>query len=282
MSPRPLRIFISYSHADEADKNRLRISLSPLVQTGLAELWHDREILAGADWLAEIEGALAGADAALFLVSPDFLASRFCIEKEVPALLERHYASGVLILFYSQGSRHQATSASTFLVGALKELGIGFAPDAPDEELGRLLAEEAARAPSVPVLDGLEPLQQAAPADPQGHGSLKDRALAAFERAEAVQAENDPESPKRTASPASLTPSSCWSGRPRPGSGGRCWSGGAMPWRSCKGSSTSCPRPWTTAPSARPCPPSASPARGPPWTGPWPPCSWRAESIFKR
>jgi tetratricopeptide (TPR) repeat protein len=81
--------------------------------------------------------------------------------------------------FYSQGSHNQASSARGFLLDALKQLGVDHALDAPDDELGRLLALEAAKQPTVLVLDGMEPLQQAS-GDPRLNGSVKDRGLAAL------------------------------------------------------------------------------------------------------
>ncbi len=81
--------------------------------------------------------------------------------------------------FYSQGSHNQASSARGFLLDALKQLGVAHALDAPDDELGRLLAQAAAAQPTVLVLDGMEPLQQAS-SDPMLNGSVKDRGLAAL------------------------------------------------------------------------------------------------------
>jgi hypothetical protein len=81
--------------------------------------------------------------------------------------------------FYSQGSRDQVASARGFLVDMLAQLGVEHALDAPDDELGRLLAEEIARQPTLLALDGIEPLQQLS-ADAQLNGSLKDRGLAAL------------------------------------------------------------------------------------------------------
>ena len=41
---------------------------------------------------------MSEADVALFLVSADFIASPFCQDVEVPKMLERHHAEGVLII----------------------------------------------------------------------------------------------------------------------------------------------------------------------------------------
>lgn len=318
---RPHRLFLSYSHKNEAVKDRLKIHLAPLMRNGLAEIWDDRAICAGADWRKEIETAMAGADAAIFLLEEYFLASDFCMDVEITTFLQRHREAGVLIVFivtdhcrwkdfdyiskhkvipldgrpitqytprskaythitdeiknalarhqpkprtaqilqaqepntatidiatllaklpgatthlfgrdaelaqidgwkdhkgvflwvadggtgksalvrkwleiqdwpagtrflghsfYSQGSHNQATSARGFLLAALKQLAIPHANNAADDKLGRLLAEEAAKASTVLVLDGIEPLQQFAKDDPRLHGMVKDRGLAAL------------------------------------------------------------------------------------------------------
>jgi hypothetical protein len=81
--------------------------------------------------------------------------------------------------FYSQGSRDQTVSARAFLLRALAALDKHPEPTAADADLGRLLAECAAKAPTVLALDGLEPLQQAS-SDPKLNGRLKDQGLAAL------------------------------------------------------------------------------------------------------
>lgn len=97
--PRPFKLFISYSHRNESCKDRLKINLAPLVRTGWAELWDDREIPAGADWREAIETAMAEADAVVFLVDDDFLASDFCMDVEVGGFLAQHRDEGTLIIF---------------------------------------------------------------------------------------------------------------------------------------------------------------------------------------
>jgi hypothetical protein len=79
--------------------------------------------------------------------------------------------------FYSQGSNNQATSARGFLLDALKQLGVVHETNASDDELGRLLAREAAGQSTVLALDGIEPLQQAS-TDEKLNGTLKDSGLA--------------------------------------------------------------------------------------------------------
>jgi len=89
----PLRIFCSYSHKDEELRQRLEISLAPLVQLQLIDFWHDRKISAGREWHSEIDTNLTEADIILLLVSPDFLASRYVYDIELKTALERHARS---------------------------------------------------------------------------------------------------------------------------------------------------------------------------------------------
>lgn len=85
----PLRLFVSYSHADESIKDLLLAHLSPLIRTGLIEVWHDRMISAGQKWQKEIFDELNCADIVLFLISANFLDSEFCYDKELDISLQR-------------------------------------------------------------------------------------------------------------------------------------------------------------------------------------------------
>lgn len=96
---RPFKLFISYAHKNESCKDRLKISLAPLMRNRWVHLWDDREIPAGADWRAAIEAAMGKADAVVFLLDDDFLASGFCMDVEVPTFLQNQRESGTLILY---------------------------------------------------------------------------------------------------------------------------------------------------------------------------------------
>jgi small GTP-binding protein len=85
----PLKIFISYSHKDEAFKDELVTMLAGLQRRGVVDAWQDRRIEAGDEWNNSIQDAMNDCDLALLLVSPDYLASRFIQEEEQPALLQR-------------------------------------------------------------------------------------------------------------------------------------------------------------------------------------------------
>ncbi|MEA3463146.1 MAG: toll/interleukin-1 receptor domain-containing protein, partial [Bacteroidota bacterium] len=90
-------VFISYSHKDEAWKDRLVTHLGVLQQEGILDEWDDRRIGAGEDWYQKIEEAIARANVAVLLVSADFLTSKFILSKEIPDLLERRDKEGLRI-----------------------------------------------------------------------------------------------------------------------------------------------------------------------------------------
>jgi tetratricopeptide (TPR) repeat protein len=91
-------IFISYSHKDEAWKDRLVPHLGVLEREGLLDTWDDRRIGAGANWHEEIQQAIERASVTILLISADFLTSKFILEQEVPRLLERRQAEGLHIV----------------------------------------------------------------------------------------------------------------------------------------------------------------------------------------
>ncbi|TXT20660.1 MAG: hypothetical protein FD134_2863 [Gallionellaceae bacterium] len=86
----PLRVFVSYSHQDELYLAELEKHLTTLKREKLISTWHDRKIVPGQEWEKAIDGALQDSDVYVFLISPDFVASEYCIEKEVSVALEKH------------------------------------------------------------------------------------------------------------------------------------------------------------------------------------------------
>jgi hypothetical protein len=83
-------LFFSYSHVDENLRDQLEIHLWGLRRQGLIDSWHDRRIIAGEEFGAAIDGHIDTADVILLLVSPDFIASDYCYEREMKRALERH------------------------------------------------------------------------------------------------------------------------------------------------------------------------------------------------
>jgi len=85
-----LKVFISYSHADEALKDELLKHLSPLKRMNLIEEWHDRKLKVGEEWDRSISRNLESADIILLLVSIDFVNSKYCYDIELDKALELH------------------------------------------------------------------------------------------------------------------------------------------------------------------------------------------------
>lgn len=85
-----LKVFVSYSHADEKLKNSVLLHLKPLERMGLITEWHDRKLLAGDTWGDVISQNLEQADIVLLLVSIDFINSKYCYDVELDRALERH------------------------------------------------------------------------------------------------------------------------------------------------------------------------------------------------
>lgn len=87
---KPISLFYSYSHRDEALRSELEAHLSFLRRSKLIAEWHDRMIGAGDEWKGQIDRQLAAADIILLLVSADFIASDYCWGEEMTKALARH------------------------------------------------------------------------------------------------------------------------------------------------------------------------------------------------
>jgi hypothetical protein len=88
------RTFYSYSHKDSDLRERLGTFLGPLRQSGKIVDWHDRKIEPGSNWQRAISAQLESSNLIVFLVSPDFLNSEYCLGVEVEnALLRVKYGS---------------------------------------------------------------------------------------------------------------------------------------------------------------------------------------------
>ena len=84
---KPLKVFITYSHKNRKEKNKLITCLDVMRQEGLIDIWHDNKILAGDTWKKEIFSTnLPELDLLLYLVSADSLASENCNKELVEAL----------------------------------------------------------------------------------------------------------------------------------------------------------------------------------------------------
>jgi len=88
--PEKLKIFLSYSHEDEAMKVQLDRNLVMLKRSDKISTWQDRQIMPGMEWDETIVKELATADIILLLISVDFNNSQYIWDKELAVAMERH------------------------------------------------------------------------------------------------------------------------------------------------------------------------------------------------
>src|ERR1700754_1504322 len=100
-----LPVFVCYAHKDNDSPDlskrwldRLLEHLEPLGLQNLVSTWSDQQIEAGDSWDASIKSQLQQARAAVLLVSPAFLASKYIRNSELPVLLMNAHQQGTLIL----------------------------------------------------------------------------------------------------------------------------------------------------------------------------------------
>lgn len=91
-------VFFSYSHADEQLRDQIEKQLSLLKRQGIVETWHDRRIGAGENIHEAIDRNISSAEIILLLVSPDFIDSDYCYEKEMHSAMQRHQAGQAIVI----------------------------------------------------------------------------------------------------------------------------------------------------------------------------------------
>jgi hypothetical protein len=159
------QVFISYSHQDKEWLERLLTSIDPLVRNQTFDLMWDGKITPGQEWLTQIEAALNSARIAVLLVSPNFLASQFILNVELPTILDRAKSGGVVLFWClvrdcmwqeTPLARYQAAHDRTKVWNKLRQWEL----DELLKEIGNRIKEEFGKplAPLPPVLESLTPL----------------------------------------------------------------------------------------------------------------------------
>jgi hypothetical protein len=91
LSPQnPIKIFVSYSHKDDDLRQKLNTHLQSLVRQGKIVPWSDRDINSGTEREPELKKNLESAQIILLLISPDFIASNYCYDKEMTLAIDRY------------------------------------------------------------------------------------------------------------------------------------------------------------------------------------------------
>jgi internalin A len=86
---RRVPVFISYSHKDAVYYDQLREALVPFERTHELKVTSDRQIDAGQEWEHEIGREITRSAIVILLLSPSFIASKYAMEKELPAAMAR-------------------------------------------------------------------------------------------------------------------------------------------------------------------------------------------------
>lgn len=94
----PVEVFCSFAKADTSCLKQLEHHLSLLQRRGMIATWHSHQINAGDDRQAEIDAHLNTSHLILLLISPDFLASDYCYEKEMQQALQQHEAGRARVI----------------------------------------------------------------------------------------------------------------------------------------------------------------------------------------
>ncbi len=93
-----VRIFISYSHADENYRHEFGKHLESLKHQKIVEIWHDRSITPGQEWSDSINTELNRSDIILLLISSDFISSNYCYEIEMNLAISRHESGDAVVI----------------------------------------------------------------------------------------------------------------------------------------------------------------------------------------
>lgn len=93
-----MKAFVSYSHQDNKFLDILHKHLAQLKREGMLTTWTDREIHAGSQLDAEIETAITSSSIFIALISPDYIASNYCYEREFQKALSLQESGQLTII----------------------------------------------------------------------------------------------------------------------------------------------------------------------------------------
>ncbi len=95
-----LKVFISYSHEDNADRkyiDSLKRHLAPLKNQNIIQIWDDKEVIPGKEFSEIINSKIDDADIILLCISSHFLNSSACLNEKMKAL-ELRLKKGIQVI----------------------------------------------------------------------------------------------------------------------------------------------------------------------------------------
>ena len=97
-APLPRKVaFVSYSRRNKKLQEEFKKFANRLDQLGRLQFWADEEIAPGTDWETELYRALHDSEAAVLLVTQDYLTSEYVQTRELPVLKDRYESQSVLV-----------------------------------------------------------------------------------------------------------------------------------------------------------------------------------------
>ena len=98
------RVFVSYSHKDKVWLERLKTHLAPYRFDNALAVWTDEDLSPGDLWFEKIKAAVAATKVAVFLLSPNFMASDFIRDHELAPILKAAEGGEVRIIWIPVGA----------------------------------------------------------------------------------------------------------------------------------------------------------------------------------
>ena len=98
MSARPIRVFISYAHANRDVVERLLDYLGVLKNDERIEVFEDRQLIGGEEWDPRLKQELARADLIILVVTAKFLSSAYCAKIELKEAIRRRENEGIVVM----------------------------------------------------------------------------------------------------------------------------------------------------------------------------------------
>ena len=89
--------FVSYSHADFSLYKQFSSHLEAIRHQCNVELWTDHDIFAGTRWEPRIDSEISASEIFILLISPEFIASKYVFDVEIPAIKARRQAGSLVL-----------------------------------------------------------------------------------------------------------------------------------------------------------------------------------------